>query len=481
MKKLKGILSILLIIIITIGLSVSVNAAGANQIIIENEKTGHTYSAYQIFKGTLSAGTLTDIDWGTGVDGASLLTELKKEIAFSSCNSAEDVAEIIGTFGNDSESLENFAKIVSGCLSSTKVDSTEGTGEYIISGLDDGYYFIKDSLDGTDSTDAYSKYIVRVAGADVSVKAKVDLPTLTKTVDDESYNNAAIGDDVSFKLTSKVPEMDGYSSYNFVVTDNISSAFTMNDDLVVTIDGTALTKDTDYTVSQSGNVLTITFLNMINQKANAGKTVEITYTAELNSTASIGIEGNNTVAYLTYSNDPYEESSSAVSKETNTFTYTTGLKLIKVSSKDSTQKLADATFTITKDGKTIGTITTDSNGEASLTGLAEGTYTISETQAPEGFNSLKNDIEIEISFTYPTDSTNECTVNASIVTNSNNSTIDTDSTGIVELTVPNTTGLQLPTTGGIGTIIFVVIGMGLMFLAVIILVSNQKVRKQRKY
>ena len=125
----------------------------------------------------------------------------------------------------------------------------------------------------------------------------------------------------------------------------------------------------------------------------------------------------------------------------------------------------------------------DNNGEATILGISEGTYLITENQAPEGYNTLKNPIEIEIDIIYPADSTGSATINSSIVTNANNSTISTNTTtGVVELTVPNTSGLQLPSTGGVGTVIFMASGIILMiFAGVAVLVTQQRTKKQRKY
>lgn len=274
-----------------------------------------------------------------------------------------------------------------------------------------------------------------------------------------------MGDAVPFKLTSAVPYMDGYEKYFFVMTDTLSDGLTFNDDVVVKLDGTVLTKGTDYTVEQNGQVVTIVFKNFIQYKNDAGKAIEVTYTATLNENAAVGGAGNPNEVYLTYTNNPNVPSTgdsnnpdkpassdpTGVTPTERTYTHTTGIKLLKVaagtqnaltgaqfrasgervesvlvngtvyraSSSGVWWRLKDGTYTktaptqetvnsyedtsqkydkvekVTKQTVTTPVETTgwvDQDGYVNFTGLAAGTYTISELTSPTGYNLLGQDI-----------------------------------------------------------------------------------------
>ena len=119
---------------------------------IYNEKSGHTYEAYQVFAGDLSKNTLSNVQWGTGVNGEALLTELKTndnlKSDFENCTDAKSVAEKLAKFDNNSTKLDAFAKIVANHINETATGTSnynESAKKYTISGLATGYYFVKDA------------------------------------------------------------------------------------------------------------------------------------------------------------------------------------------------------------------------------------------------------------------------------------------------------------------------------------------------
>ena len=256
MKQIKKITGVLLILAMIFTMSATAFAANTNAhtITITNDKAGHAYTAYQVFKGDISNGKLTNIEWGSGVNGADLLASLKglSGSPYASCISAEEVADVLMGFGNDSAELDEFAKIVGEHLSGTCNSSTEAASSYTINVTGDGYYLVKDSGTIADN-DAATKYILKVV-EDVEVAAKSEVPSIDKIIvdaDDITGKGTAqdVGSSVSFKLTSAVPAMDGYSSYAYIVNDTLSAGLTFNNDVAVTIDGTEYT---GFTVDQNG-------------------------------------------------------------------------------------------------------------------------------------------------------------------------------------------------------------------------------------
>lgn len=369
-------------------------AAASHTLTINSQTGGHTFEAYQVFAGDYSTEGggkhLSNVTWGSGVNGSALLQALKGDAAignaFTDCATAADVATVLEGYGDDSASLDAFAAVVGEHLTTTHTDSGAPTDTapnfvYTISGLDDGYYFVKDqdgSLAGQESN-AYTKFMLRVLG-DETVEAKADFPPFDKKIDAAtdtdtkngndpvSSNNAAIGDKVPYILTSEVPDMDGYDTYWFVVNDTLSKGLTFNDDVTVKIGDDTLTRGNDYTVTTAGGEgqetsVRIVFRNFIQYKDQADDAITITYSATLNEDAVIGaVGGNPNKAQLIYSNDPsydYDGDEPSVDEptgktpEVTVRTYVTGIRIAKVG-EDGRTPLTGAKFKI--EGTRLNTV-----------------------------------------------------------------------------------------------------------------------------
>lgn len=513
MKRMKKLASLLLALIMAFAMNATVFAANSNKhtITITNEKSGHTYTAYQVFAGDISNGKLTNIVWGSGVDDAAVLTALKAldNSPYASCEDAEDVADVLAGFENDSEQLDAFAKVVGAYLSTAAGTSTETKGEtsstYTINVTGDGYYFVKDT--GTlGSDDAATKYILKVV-EDVEVQAKAETPTIDKVIVNADSANGGegkgtaqdVGSVVDFKLTSKVPAMDGYDTYTYIVNDTMSAGLTFNNDVTVTIDG----KDyTDFTVAQDGQSFTITFNNFINQKANAGKDIVITYSATINENALTRDKETNTVN-LEYSNNPNDNTSKGKTPDKTVYVYDFDIVIDKYTGNETTgTRLAGAKFVLYKTvdsknlyyfwdatnkevkwveladdaavaaaikAKTITEVTTDASGAAKFQGLDSGTYYLHETEAPAGYNLLKEDVTVTITATYG----NDGQITSSSATSTNN--------GQYQQTqkIENKAGTTLPSTGGMGTTIFYVLGAILVIVAAVLLVTKKRMSMKK--
>ncbi|HIU30229.1 MAG TPA: isopeptide-forming domain-containing fimbrial protein [Candidatus Egerieisoma faecipullorum] len=337
---------------------------GTYSITIENEASGHIYEAYQIFAGRLSTDDegnviLSDITWGTGVNGEALLTALQAADAekYGSCATAAEAAESIGATSADAEA---FADIAENYLTGTKAESTAGDGSYVISGLDAGYYLVmdqEDSLEGAGSS--YTAYILQVLGNVTMQPKDTDIPTLEKKVweDDDAdsssgygngYYEAAdhtIGDVIPFKLIGSIPDMTDYDSYTYRFHDTQSAGLTLHgnsfevylvDDLNAELDAlTPLNNEGNryYTVNTdpgNGETFTVSFSNLKTVPDVADYThIVVAYTAELNENAKTGQkEGNPNEVYLEFSNNPNGEGFGRTEKQyVVVFTYTlNGLK-----------------------------------------------------------------------------------------------------------------------------------------------------------
>lgn len=511
MKKLASLLLALVMIM-------SCFSAMAYTITIENTTTGHTYEAYQIFAGDLSNqaesdtsnGTnavLSNITWGNGVDGAALLAELKTVDPFTACTDAVTVAEKLHESKNSSTVVKAFAAIVAKHL--TNVATTSGTYDannksYTISGLDAGYYLVKDQDGSVTGNEAYTRFIIEVV-ENSTVATKSAVPSSEKKVQDtnDSVANSTtgwqdsadydIGDDVPFQLTGTVASnYADYKVYKFIFHDKLSAGLTFNNDVKVYVDGVEIT--TGYTVVTEGFDDGCTFevrfadLKQIAASVNAGSKITVEYTAKLNEGADVGTPGNNNTMHLEYSNNPNNaqdgEQDTGNTPDDTVAVFTYELDVDKID-KDN-NPLKGAGFTLYKwkevektEGETITktfdwvAVSEEIKDEDLTTfvfkGLDDGKYKLVETTTPVGYNTIAP-IEFEITATHSTTVTelNVTPTDADVQMNA-----DANS-GVIETDVVNNTGSTLPETGGMGTTILYVGGGILVLAAIVLLIAKRR-------
>ena len=128
MKKLKKLTAIWMMLTLILLLSVPALAAGDCSITLTNDKEGHTYEAYQIFTGDLSDGVLSNIEWGSGVNGPALLAALQAADAgkYGACETAADVATALGGDEGTATAADAaaFAEVAAGYLTSASGTSS---------------------------------------------------------------------------------------------------------------------------------------------------------------------------------------------------------------------------------------------------------------------------------------------------------------------------------------------------------------------
>ena len=416
-------------------------------ITIDNAQESHTYEAYQIFRGDIQElptenGTktvLTNITWGSGVDAAkteALVAALKADAVigtdmtsadYENLSAAEAVAYVVASFGENSEKLDAFAEVVGDYLSTTKATNNVNYNQINVTG--DGYYLLKDQDGSVSGNDAYTKYILKVT-KDMTVSAKMATPTLDKTLSDgTTETSGSVGQIVEFKLTSNVPEMDGYNKYFFIVHDTMDAGLTYNNDLAIKIsnadgtgtktlkadiydenEGTTYLKDYVLHVSEDGQTLEIIFRNFIQYKTSyPGGIITITYSATVDEDVDMTAVGNKNTAHLEFSNNPnYDykgtpanpddpddpdgdpddpgpgEPTGETPKSVVTV-YATGIKLTKINDKTGVDQktLTGAKFSISGGSHTAYMINSEiyvkDNANGTYYRLKDGTYT---TTAP---------------------------------------------------------------------------------------------------
>ena len=520
MKHLKKIVSLLLTAVMVLAMCIPVMAA-ANSTPID--VTNHTFDAYQIFSGKWNDDEqkLEDIEWGTGVKSADLLTELKKNTEFGSCDSAASVAAIVAKYGTNSKDAKAFAIIVAKCLAQEPNAKNVKNGDKINA----GYYLIVDTTKTNESEEDAKNLSLLSVGETVTITSKNSYPTVTKKVQDINDSTNAglgelqdsadydIGDKVPFTLTGTLPsDYDSYTKYKYVFHDTQSKGLNSPEDIVVKVDNKTLTKDSDYTVSVSNKdnctfEIIIDDLKKVAPEATVNSKVVVTYKSELNNNATLGAEGNPNKVYLEYSNNPNANGEGETGKTTEdkviVFTYKVIVNKYKNEVKDGNE-LAGATFTLEKVKKSANenetwtvvkeyTVEKNTKGNKfNFNGLDDGIYRLTETVTPSGYNTIdpiyfevnadhnstwENEAQNTILIELKAQSTSDSKTKADFVANTNkdNGKID----GSLTTNVVNKSGSTLPSTGGIGTTIFYVVGVILMFGAGVLLVTKKRMSSNR--
>ena len=516
MKHIKKLASLLLALVMVFALATTAFADETTtySITINNSAEGHTYEAYQIFTGDLveKDGTkiLSNIVWGSGISEAGQ-------------TALGDAAAKAETLKNEADA-KAFAKEVAPYLTTAAGSvNTVTDGKYVISGLAAGYYLVKDQ-DGslTGDSDSYTEYIIQVVG-NVTATPKSDVPEVEKKVKDTNettgettgWQDSAdydIGDSIPFQLKATLADnVSSYTTYKVVFHDTLSKGLTYNNDAKVYIGGTETNGFTvTATVNADGTTtLTVSCDDVKALGAGNSSVITVEYTAKLNENAVLGSAGNPNKVYLEYSNNP-NKSESGENHETGktpedtviVFTYQTIIN--KVDSKNN--PLTGAAFKLEKlikgkDGA-AGTWTTvkeftvdETTTSFTFSGLDDGQYKLTETKTPAGYNTI-DPIYFVIEATHDaTADTPALTVLKAYLTDENGNkktevkdgeTVNIDlgtvdlTAGSITTTVVNKSGSELPSTGGIGTTIFYVLGGVLVLAAVVLLVTKKRMSGAEK-
>ena len=511
MKHIKKLASLLLVLVMVFALATTAFAEETTySITINNSAKDHTYEAYQIFTGDLSGTTLSNIVWGSGVS----------EAGQTALGDAAAKAETLKTEAD----AKAFAKAVAPYLTTAAGSANTVTdGKYVISGLAAGYYLVKDQ-DGslTGDNDSYTEYIIQVVG-NVTATPKSDVPEVQKKVKDindstdttkTDWQDSAdydIGDSIPFQLKATLADnVSSYTTYKVVFHDTLSKGLTYNKDAKVYIDGTETNGFTvTATVNADGTTtLTVSCDDVKALGAGNSSVITVEYTAKLNENAVLGSAGNPNEVYLEYSNNPNksEEGNNETGETPKDVVIVFTYKTISNKVDSENKPLTGAAFKLEKlikgkDGAadtwtTVKEFTVDETTTSfTFSGLDDGQYKLTETKTPVGYNTIDPIyFVIEATHDETADAPTLKTLNAYLTdANGNKQTEMKDgesvnidlgtvdlTAGSITTTVVNKSGSELPSTGGIGTTIFYVLGGVLVLAAVVLLVTKKRMSGAEK-
>ena len=491
----------------------------------ENLNGTHGYSAFQIFKGVISKDTLSNVDWGQNIPHyEDFLAKLKEDPTLGNLfNEADDVQDVLAVISKWHDSDDNsiaFARFVCNYLYSDanadpKPVITDHTGGINIP--ESGYYLIVDTtyFNPGDFYHAYNSFFllnVPQAPYVVLINHKVVKPYVEKEVYDnqDGTNEAgfgssadhAINEEFQFKLTATLPASpdrayDYYDEYAVLFNDTLSKGITYdrldsvviesnghpyditNDSSKYEVDDSRLESDNYFVVGIPDVKTCASGLNL-----NDGATITVTYTAHLNENAVVnGSTDNKNKVQLQYSNNPRNSAYWGFTPESEVCVYTYQLNNTKYHDEDKPgNELEGAGFRLYSDeacehevelykegdfyypittGKTAVEMKSAANGQFNVKGLDAGTYYLKETTPPAGYSACDK-TPIVISATH-----DEHNVNLSGESNLNNKIINKKAGSIT-----------LPSTGGIGTTLFYVIGGGLMVAAAVLLITKKRMENK---
>ena len=471
MKHVKKLVSLLLVMIVVFAMTTTTFAEGTNSITVNGAQKGETYKLYKMLdlsvNETNTAYSYTvNIEWnnffttGAGKDYVDI-----DEQSYVTWKADK----------KDDTSMEAFGKAAAAAVSGkTAVDTQTPTadGSFTFSNLDSGYYLIT-STNGTlaivDTTPTNPDATVNEKNADSTLDKKVqeDSQAVAEGNGWGKENSAQIGDNVNFQTSITLKK----GAKNVVMHDKIEDGLTFSGADSVAIDG--LTKGTDYTVVVSTTEAPLTdactfeieFAQTYLDSLTADTTLTVTYSAVLNEKANI-TAGEKNDAKLTWGDASNTEWSETVTK-------TYQFEVLKYATTDSTKaplagatfqlkdandnvvkliKVSDTEYRVANGDETdaVDSFTTVASGKIVIKGVDLDTYKLVETAAPAGYNKLKDPVDVTVL------STNALTVE-----------------------VPNATGTELPSTGGMGTTIFYVVGSILVIGAAVLLITRKRMSNKQ--
>lgn len=489
-----------------------------------------TLLGYKLFKadvadqtvGATTSKAVSNIVWGSTQAQTAVEAAIKAVEPTYAGTSAQDAADWLSEHASGSGSAtvvdanDAFGKIAAamrtaGAAATTITPGTKAT-------LDEGYWlFVTDSNTTSDPIDKVGTapiYAV-VGGSAVTVDQKSSLPTVYKFIKNDAKGSdwakvadSQIGQNVDYKLTGTVATaLASYDTYYYSFSDVLDSGLTADSTSVKVMVQNPATGDAAQTETQvradgytvaldsAKNTLTVTINDLKSVKDTKDNAIPITsnsvvnvyYTAKLNNKAMVASESNDNTVTLTYSNNPGTNDHGDTTRAT-VRDYTYRLMLMKVDSSDNSKGLQGAKFTIQATGADEGAgtkyvqddgslgdtayeFTSGADGSIAVNGLDAGEYTVVETQAPEGYNTVP-------SFTfqiYPVykEATGDIDTIRVQTSNASVSTINAYD-GVVDLVVKDKAGMSLPLTGQAGVTLTWIAGGVVLAFGITHLVRSRK-------
>ncbi len=467
MKNLLKSLLVVLLLLIT----VPVFASNNGKITITNAEEGKTYKIYEILKLESyniekNAFSYKSTDtWKPFVESETgkkyFVTDEHGYVTWKESADVQKLAVDAIKYAKDNN------------IKATATKTASKTGSLEFTGLELGYYLVDSTMGALCG--------LTTTKPEANIIEKNTPPTIEKQVKEDSTGNygknntAQIGDVIEFKTTIYAKK----GAQNYKLIDNMTAGLTLDQtSIIVTVGNTTLTPENHYDLITSPNEFTITFKNSYLDTITEDTTIVVTYKALLNENAVIGNaqgeygNGNDNKVILEYGvnhRTNYEE--------TRTFTYS--FDIVKTDKEniqlegaefilldENKNKIpvvkvnGENTYRVALEGETGVNIVV---GHATIIGLDTGNYYLEEVKQPDGYNILADLVLVKIEGN-----------NKPAITNQTDTTITYVSGGVQ---VINYTGTELPSTGGFGTFMFILMGSLTVIACGILLTAKLRMSK----
>lgn len=535
MKHAKKLFSLLLVLAMVLGMSVS--AAAAKITIDDGDITGASYGAYRLLDASNAPG-----EDDTGSDKyVYSVNDIYRDALMSALGLADTAehtvtdGEIIGAIADleDDGDVQAFANAVYGQIKAMDPDKPSVNNVFELE--NQGYYLIAETKVGSagenQPSDTFSLVMLDTVGLDeIEVTTKEKTPTVTKEVQDvndtegtSGWGDSAdhdIGDIVNFRLTGTVSDKyEYYNEYGYKFEDTMQQGLTMQAGSVnITINGKNVTEQFKIVPSEHGFEAYTNLKDLTGVTVTAGTQVIVTYQAELNEDALLGASGNKNSVILYYENDPYAEDyvtpanpgDPDVPKDpenpedpenppelpgktppavTVIFTFKGSVNKVDKDGK----ALKGAGFTLYKwykngdsgEWKPVGSeIKPDDGNVFNWEGLDAGKYKLVESTVPAGYNKAEDlvfKVEAEYNDLSP-DSLKRLVIrgeDGNSISEGNTPVFTISSDYVFTTNVKNLTGAELPETGGMGTTLIYVVGGILSTAALVLLITKKRMSSEK--
>lgn len=531
MKHAKKLASLLLALVMVLGLATTAFAAGNDgTITISNATVGETYAVYKVFDLTYEGDAVAYSYTKTGESDAlyTALTSETSPFTLTTVTTTDNVYSVSLKAGKTAADVSKFLTDNKTLLTQTGDTKTANSATVTFENLPYGYYYITSSVGTVVTIDSAKKDVTVIdknqkpgwdpkdptnpdeSGEQGKFVAAATTNDQGQTVagDYGKTSTAAINDTAYFKINAFAPKYAGdklVAAYTF--TDTLANGFTYKNDLKVMLGGTELTKDTDYTVSVADDSQTITVVvkagTITNYPVEAH--LSITYSATVDKDAVYDNVNTADMSWTVYPNNtdgdpdtgktPYDpndptdpnnpgkdpkDPSNPTDSKTDTYVFGFNVQKYKEEAKAGNE-LTGAKFKLydaATGGKEIPVVMVSTGvyrvavagetgveieaGAAQIFGLDAKTYYLEETVAPAGYNILTERVAVKIV--------------ADTVDAEGQAVDNVDDNGILnsKINVINNAGALLPSTGGMGTTLFYVIGGLLVVCAAVLLVTRKR-------
>lgn len=448
----KKIISMILALVMVMGLATTAFAASID---VKNVLDGETYTAYKILHYTHNDDNDDAYSYYLSAEEYEAIGEVLEAAGFvfgvSSDGTEYFVTNAAGfDAGVAAEYLAENVEDLGSAIATATATGASGTATF--ENLPTGYYFVTST---TGSLCALHSDDEIATAVEKNTVPSVDKTQTLGTTYADDLIDANIGDTVHYKIVIT----DGTGTDKAItMTDTMTAGITYTPNSLK-INNTAVADNADtanyWKVTVNGQTITIVFAADYVGSLNANSTITVTYDATVNSSAEVDSDtGNENKVTLTYSEQEsedmvYVQTYDFLLKKTDGTNYLpgAGFKLYDAATDGNEIKLAKDTAGYYVAANGTAEIMVDNENGVNIRGLAPGIYYLEETTVPAGYNKLAQRQAV---------------------------TITTGATAAFEVTVVNNAGSELPSTGGIGTTLFYVIGGLLMTGAVVLLVTKKR-------